>query len=86
MGDPAGYLDEGKGLPWITMVCLSHLDVRGTRGCGNYRTGFDRARSRALVLNCGWKCFALRSQLLDAEDEARHARHVHRKAEHGDGH
>ena len=19
MGDPAGYLDEGKGLPWITM-------------------------------------------------------------------
>ena len=22
MGDPTGYLDEGKGLPWITMDCL----------------------------------------------------------------
>ena len=21
MGDPTGYLDEGKGLPWITMDC-----------------------------------------------------------------
>ena len=25
MGDPAGYLDEGKGLPWITMDCLRRM-------------------------------------------------------------
>ena len=26
MGDPTGYLDEGKGLPWITMdmSCVTH--------------------------------------------------------------
>ena len=25
MGDPAGYLDEGKGLPWITMDIVGEL-------------------------------------------------------------
>ena len=30
MGDPAGYLDEGKGLPWITMDIAVAVGVQGT--------------------------------------------------------
>ena len=29
MGDPTGYLDEGKGLPWITMDVGSMLAAIG---------------------------------------------------------
>ena len=30
VGDPTGYLDEGKGLPWITMdyTCLLRLRAK----------------------------------------------------------
>ena len=62
MGDPTGYLDEGKGLPWITMDGCAKINVGACTGAA----AVDYALLRSPVTRGYQQCaaFAVRAPLV----------------------